>query len=244
MSDPEFPPLLKGHDVEPPTSPFDTACEGARNRKLGAGDTVWSKDKSNVSLAIVLEPEIILENAVQMIPLAVVACGDCIGALAPPQIAVTYRWPSDILVNAGKTGEIRAASGDAYASDEVPNWMVIGIDLRLSNEPGAPEPGHQSDVTTLEEEGCSRISHTQFIESFSRHFLAWLNIWESDGFKPVSNAWAFRAEGREHPLVLNHAGEHHEGTFHSLDENGNILLKTAQNNIQTLQLLKMLEQFR
>ena len=42
------------------------ACRLAQSRQLGAGDVVWSRNTARAELAIVLEPEVALERALQM----------------------------------------------------------------------------------------------------------------------------------------------------------------------------------
>ena len=76
MPDPTFPPLLTGHAVRGNEPAFETACARAAGGELGAGDVVWSRDTALIDLAVILEPDVPLETAVQMLPLAMVALGD------------------------------------------------------------------------------------------------------------------------------------------------------------------------
>ena len=110
LEDPQFPPMLKGHAVKAPAKPFAQACRLAQAGELGAGDVVWSRNAGRAQLAIVLEPEVALERALQMGPLLMVALGDCLGSLCPPKVAVQYRWPGGILLNGSVAGEVRVAA--------------------------------------------------------------------------------------------------------------------------------------
>src|SRR5439155_633838 len=90
LEDPQFPPLLKGRAVRAPVRPLAEACRLVQARKLGAGDVVWSRNTGRAEFAVVLEPEVGLERALQMGPLLMVALGDCLGSLCPPPVAIAY----------------------------------------------------------------------------------------------------------------------------------------------------------
>lgn len=221
--DPTFPPLLKGHDVPGPVSAFEDACKRASSGEIGAGDVVWSRDKANLDMAIVLEPEISLETAVQMLPLSMVAIGDCLGALTPPQVGQTFSWPGTIRVNGARAGIMRAAAGGPRDASAVPGWMVVGLWLRQSHGDDAREPGETPDQTWLSEEGCEELTRTELIESYSRHFLTWLNNWNEDGFKAVHASWLYRAHENQQQITFELGGETFSGVMSGLDDNGNLL---------------------
>lgn len=228
QADPIFPPRLTGHEVHGGVSPFGTACADASAGRLGAGDVVWSRNTFYADLAIVLEPDVSLETALQMIPLATVACGDCLGALTPPQVAVTFEWPATIRVNGGRLGRIRAAAGNEEVDPgAIPDWLVIATKLRIRHDEKSAEPGHNPDITALSEEGCPKLTRTELIESYSRHFLTWLNNWQDDGFRAVHNAWLFRAQNVNEDITVMLGKRRIEGTFLGLDDCGNLLLKSG-----------------
>ncbi|GBF26772.1 bifunctional ligase/repressor BirA [bacterium MnTg02] len=240
--DPTFPPLLTGHDVSGGISPFKTACDRAREGKLGAGDVVWSRNTSYVDLAIILEPEVPLATALQMIPLAMVACGDCLGAVTPAQVGVTFHWPMSIRVNGGRLGGFRAAVGNnGIKPDDIPDWLVIALSLRLRHDVREPEPGHNPDITALEEEGCPKLTRSELIESYTRHFMTWLNNWQDDGFRPVHAAWLFRTDELNEEISVSIGDETFRGIFVGLDETGNLLLKSDDGQTKSLFLIETLD---
>ncbi|MEL7544514.1 MAG: biotin/lipoate--protein ligase family protein [Pseudomonadota bacterium] len=222
--DPTLPPLLTGFGIGAPDQPFDHAVAGARVGVHEAGHVVWARNTSMLDWAIVLAPEVPLRKAVQMVPLAMVAAGDCVGVLTPPQVALTFRWPDGIIVNGGIAGRIEAtASTDD--PDAVPDWLVVRVVMRIRHEQHE-EPGNAPDQTSLEEEGCTDLMRNHLIESYSRHFLTWLNTWNDDGFAPVHGAWLQRAESLEEHIAFTHGDAVMSGVFMGLDEDGNILLKS------------------
>ena len=237
LEDPQFPPLLKGHAVKTPTRPFAHACRLAKSRQLGAGDAVWSRNTARAELAIVLEPEVRLERALQMAPLMMVALGDCIGSLSPPKVAIHYRWPTGILLNGSMAGEVRLGAPNV-AADAVPDWLVVGAELEIA----APREERQDwSRTSLSEEAGPEITHTDVLRSLAAHFLTWLNTWQDDGFYPVHDQWLFRAEGRDAQVTIVRGGASIEGQVLGLDESANLLVKTGSGEVRSLAFLDCVE---
>lgn len=238
---PDFPPRMTGHPCPEGLRPYEYAREQAGAGQLGAGDVVWARAPQVAHAAFVLEPEVALEQAMQIWPTAVVAVGDMLGALAPPQVAVMYRFPGTILINGGNAGHVRVASSTTDAK-QVPDWMVVEVYLRMLFDGTGQEPGDIPEMTSLAEEGCPDLTNAQLLSSFSRHFMTWIYDWGEDGFKPVADAWRFRAEQGDGEDDKGHMtfmwrDRSFEGTFLGLDENGNLLLKPESGDAMALNLI-------
>ncbi|MGH6923449.1 MAG: biotin/lipoate--protein ligase family protein [Propylenella sp.] len=223
---PEFPPLIAGHCVES-ADPFVVAAKQAASGEAGAGDFYWSDIDHRLRAAIVLEPDADAKNVETVHLTAMVALGDCIGALAPPEVGIFYRWPDKICVNGAVAGLARFFAGPKDG-DRAPAWLVSGVEVGLYAEDPAIEPGLTPDVTTLWEEGCGDIRLVPLLESFARHLNTWLHTFEVDGAPPVLEAWLARAEGRGETVALSFAGAEHRGVFLGLDESGDLILKTEK----------------
>ncbi|GAB4226144.1 MAG: hypothetical protein Kow0032_03220 [Methyloligellaceae bacterium] len=235
-AEPTFPPLLHGEGIAGAGSIFAEACRRAAEGRAGAGDVFWGRDTALLEVAIVLEPDVGMETAVQMLPVAMVAIGDSLGALTPPQVGVTFIWPDTVCINGAPAGQFRAAISPAADAGGIPDWMVIALELRHRRGPGDPEPGETPDITWLAEEGGGELTRSQIIESFARHFLTWLHNWNEDGFKPVHASWLYRAEHRDQKVTLEHGGETVSGDFLGLDDSGNLLLKDSAGETRALHL--------
>ena len=236
FSEPTFPPLLTGHAVPANTSSYVNAVCGAWDGRLGAGDVVWCRDDGAIDWAFVLEPDVTLARAVQMGPLVMVAIGDCLGALTPPQVGVTFRWPGEIYLNAGQIGDVKI-SASTRDPDVVPDWLVVGARLALRNDDRQGEPGDAPELTAIAEEGGESLTSVQVLESVTRHFMTWLNIWNEEGFRKVHEAWTFRAAEEDEPYELRLHGETIRGTFAGLDEDGGLLYRNEDGQIAGASLL-------
>jgi biotin-(acetyl-CoA carboxylase) ligase len=236
LPDPEFPPLLKGHAVKAPKKAFEEACRRVQKRDLGAGDLVWSRKTAWAELAIVLEPDVVLERALQMAPLMMVALGDCLGSLAPPKLAVQYRWPTIILLNGSRAGDVRLACSRA-SLDQIPEWLVVGMRLEIA----ARDEREDWSQTSLDEEVGPGINRSDLLQLLAAHFLTRLNAWQDDGFRAAHDQWLFRAEGREEPVVMEYAGERVEGQVLGLDEGANLIVKTTAGQTRSLSYLGSVE---
>ncbi len=225
-ADPEFPPIYTGHDIDASGDPVRKALDAVAAGTAQGGDIFWSRATSIASCAIVLEPDKPLEIALQAVPLAMVALGDALGAIAPPNVAVTYRWPSIILVNGAKAGWVKAVLPEFPKAGRSLQRLVLAVMLRVAFESEIVEPGERADETALREEGCGDIDRTQILESFSRHFLAWLDRWEDEGFEAVHQLWLFRAADLDGQCSIETRTGSITGTMLGLDDNGGLIMRT------------------
>jgi biotin-(acetyl-CoA carboxylase) ligase len=224
ISEPRFPPLIAGHCVAT-ADPFVVAAKQAASGDAGAGDLYWSDTEHRLRAAIVLEPDADAVHVEAVHLATMVALGDCVGALSPPEVGIFYRWPDTICVNGGVVGFARFIAGLKGAS-AVPAWLVTGVDVSIRAEDPALEPGLTPDVTTLWEEGCGEVRLLPLLESFSRHLNTWIHTFETEGTRPVHEAWLARAERRGESIAVKLGGEERTGTFLGLDESGDLILRT------------------
>lgn len=192
MQYPQLPPVYSLKPLEPGQDPFEAALAAATSGAGEAGDFFWSQRLDRIELALVLEPESPLAESLTMLPLAMVAFGDALGAVAPPVVAVHFRWPDRVEVNGGFVGGFRVAAADVSGETEVPDWLVVGFGIAVQMDLSDDAPGQRINDTTLYDEGCGEITVDDLTESFGRHFLTWINRWQDEGFEPVRLAWLAR----------------------------------------------------
>lgn len=218
LPEPSLPPLITGFAVAASEEAFAAAKAAVKAGGAGAGDLFWSEALNRLDLALVLEPDVPAMRALQVHMAVMVALGDALGALGPPEMAVHYRWPSTLLINGAEAGRVRTALSLSANGEDVPAFMVTSATLNIHPDV-ADEPGLAPETTSLWDEGCADIDSTRLVESVSRHILTWIDTWETDGFHPVHEMWCGRAEE-----AANAEAPATEG-FVGLDEDGNLLVK-------------------
>lgn len=241
----DLPPLLSGFPVVPPVSPLDAArtalTGGEAGVGAGAGDVFWSAETERLSVCLVLEPEVSAARAQEMLFAVMVATGEAIGALCPPELGFSWQWPNRFFANGARVGQAMIEISDARNSEDVPDWMIVGVELRLLPH-GEAEPGLSPDRTSLWDEGAVDLDGPTLISMLSRHFLSWINRWESEGFKPLHDAWLFRCDGRGSPVELLGPDDacQEKGRFIGLDETGNLLFQ-SRDETRSLMVMSHLD---
>ena len=179
-----------------------------------------------MQFALVLEPEVERARCPEMLFAAMVAFGDAAGAVIPPEVAITYRWPDSILMNDGEVGSACLKISDSEI-DNIPDWMVVSLDIKVLADFSDQNPGKRAHETTMWDEGCVEITPVQLLESTSRHMLNAIHNWSEDGFKPVHEQWMGRlCEKQKLAASLDQDIE-----FIGLDEHGNALVKNGKDPV-------------
>ena len=222
---PLLPPILTPVVVPKNVDVFSKAIAAAT--KSEAGTVYYSENPEYLDVAVVLIPEVPKIKCNQMLYVMMVAAGDAIGALAPPEVAVTFSYPGLIFLNRGEAGLVKIEVAPSIEDEAIPDYMVVGIKLRLNNNLQADESNIKPDITSLADEGAGYISRTRAIESLSRHFLAWVSQWEDEGFKPVVDIWSNR---REETKVIT-LKKNQDVSWVGLDENGLAIVKLEEKEL-------------
>ena len=217
---PLLPPILTPIPVVKDIDVFAKAMAVAG--KSETGTVLYSENPEYVEVAIILSPEVPKIKCNQMLYIMMVASGDAIGALAPPEVAVTYAFPGFIFLNRGEAGLVKIEIAPSNDDQSIPDWMVVGLKLRLNNNIEINEDEINADITSLADEGGGYVSRTRAIESLSRHFLAWISQWEDEGFKPVTEVWNKRREETKVITLKNNQ----QVSWVGLDENGLAIVKS------------------
>ena len=203
----------------------DAAAEAGRRAAEGAedGTLVWvpghpGAADGNLRCAVILRPDDPDAAADQFVFVGALALGDAIGALVSPGFDIACRWPGRVLVQGGVVAEAAVAIDPG----KVPEWIVVGAEVFLTEAPAA----RQGAVSFVEH--CSeRVDPVDMLEAFSRHFLVWTNTWMGGGFAPLGEAWKRRAKGLGESLAVGTGGAALRGTFSGIDAGGRLILVAA-----------------
>lgn len=168
---------------------FSRAVELAPGR--GAGTLVWVRAYARAEAAVVLEPDMPLGPARLAFHAAATALADALSSLGPPETAVGLRWPGTVEVNGGACGSVRLGAPPGAADDAVPDWLVVGMELRLAF-PTGHEPGLAPDTTSLAEEGYEDVGPPDITVAWARYLMAGLDEWRARGARRVAERYLAR----------------------------------------------------
>ncbi len=220
MTAPSFPPLFSGLAVEGQIDPFDKACVEAA-RGCDAGLVVYNLGANTLQAAIVFAPDVVLADAMAMLPLCGVGFQNALGALAPPEVAVHLDWDGGLRINGASCGALQVAASSADPAAE-PDWLVVGVHLPLW--PESDDPGETPDRTTLYAEGCADVSADALLESWVKHTLVGINTWLDVGVEPLHKDWRSLAHGIGEDMQMHG----HAGTYLGVDAQFGMLIRDAQ----------------
>ena len=236
---PTFPPLLNGIGIAADEYPSDWVVSRLVKQQHSAGDFIWSETSDKMRFALVLEPEVKRPRCAEMIYVAMLAFGDAAGAIIPPEIAITYQWPNVIQMNEGNIGFAELIVSDEHEND-VPDWMVLSVEISLTPSFIDQNPGENYDYTTLWDEGCADITGIELLESTSRHLVNVIHTWSEDGFKPIHEQWCGRLN-KTNAIAPSLNGK--DKTFVGIDEVGNGLLR-IDGKTRSIAVLAALDNLR
>jgi BirA family transcriptional regulator, biotin operon repressor / biotin---[acetyl-CoA-carboxylase] ligase len=166
-------------------------AEGPFAPHRGAGTLVWVRAYARAEAAVVLEPELPLGAARLAVLAAANALADALAADAPPDLPLTWSWPTQLSVNGGTVGGLRWAAPPGTAEDAVPEWLVVGYTLRLA-WPEATVPGEHPGETALAEEGFEGLTPALLAHGWARHLMANLDEWQARGPGRVADRFLAR----------------------------------------------------
>lgn len=229
-----LPPLFEGR-VALSGSAFGAALEAVEAGEAETGDYFHVPSDHALDVAIILAPEVGRSRCQEMLILAAVAFGDAVGAIAPPEVSIQYRWPDIILANRAHVGRVKMAMGEGTSDETPPDWLVIGLEVAVRPDESGPEPGMYVDRTTLFNEGCVDETVTDWKEAFARHLLVWIHDWQDRGFGPVHDMWWGRCDPRFERVSFRMAdGTEAEGEIKGMDEHGCLLVKKPDGGMHLL----------
>jgi BirA family biotin operon repressor/biotin-[acetyl-CoA-carboxylase] ligase len=186
----------------------------------GRSGRAWSSETGNLFASYVVTIDCPPATAAQLSLVAGVAVIDAL-ADAGDVPGLRLKWPNDILVGQAKAGGILVES--TSRPGRAGTVAVVGVGLNLASAP--QDLGRAA--TFLARHGLA-LSPRDALCFLAHTMNDWIRIWHGgDGFAPVREAWLERAGPLGEALSVNAASGPQSGTFAGLDEDGALLLDTA-----------------
>lgn len=185
----------------------------------------WVSETGNLYATLLLSLNVEPASAAGLSFVAAIAVGDTLASLAP-QVAITHKWPNDILLNGAKTAGILIETelqGSRLTA-------AIGCGLNLTHAPQAT----RYPATSLAEAGVT-VTPAQALERLASNFATHLGTW-NDGrdFAAIRTLWLARAHALGQTVSLNVGAETLTGIFTGLGADGAMILTLANGCTRAL----------
>jgi biotin-(acetyl-CoA carboxylase) ligase len=207
----DLPPLFRLVTLREAGDAFAHARRSAAEE--GAGTLVHVGRFDLAEFAVVLEPDEPLRTARRALYAGMSALADALAVHAPPEKPLRVDWPDAVFVDGGLVGGGRLAWPEDAKEDEPPPWLVFGAMIRTVAM-GEHEAGLRPLAAALNEEGFDDVGAGRLAESFSRHLMVAIDVWERDGFAEVAKNYLRRLAPER-------------GLRREIDANGDLLARRA-----------------
>lgn len=198
---------------------LQTAGRGRRARP-------WTSPQGNFHGTLVLTPTEPPETVALRSFAAALALRDALVQMTGLPQGFTLKWPNDVLCNGGKIAGILLESQGLNTPEPV---LCIGIGVNLIAAPDASqiEAGPVPAVSLLQETG-HRLTPDAFLDRLAPAYAAWEATFTTQGFAPLREAWLSHASRLGQPIRARTGTVTREGTFETIDAQGNLILRTGQ----------------
>jgi BirA family biotin operon repressor/biotin-[acetyl-CoA-carboxylase] ligase len=143
-----------------------------------------------------------------------------------PRIVFAVKWPNDVLADGNKVAGILLESemqGGALA-------VVAGFGINLASAPD----GMTFPATSLGSLGAP-ISVEKAFAGLTDCCVEMLEIWQcGQGLGEIRRRWLERAKGIGQAISIRVGDRSEEGIFETLDEQGRLMLRTADGDLHTI----------
>ena len=184
-----------------------TAGRGRRGR-------TWLSPLGNLHFSLLLEPRPGPSEAPQLAFVGAVALRQALAELAPAA-AFQVKWPNDVLHGGRKLA--------GMLLEKVGGLVILGVGVDIVH---APE-NMMVSASCLRRAG-SDAEPFDVLASFCSHLQPWYDLWRSQGFAPIRQAWLDHATGIGGPVTVRLADDAERvGRFAGLDQDGALLLEES-----------------
>ncbi len=200
-----------------------TAGRGRRGRG-------WLSDKGNFAATLVVRPQEAPDVMALRSFVASLALFDAFVEVSGRPQAFSLKWPNDVLLNGGKVAGILLESA-GMAGGRVSHLSIgIGVNLAEAPDRGVLEEGAVAPVSLASDLGVA-IDPETFLDYLAPAYAHWETQFVTYGFEPIRTAWLLRAARLGEVITARTMRESYVGTFDTVDNSGNLVLKTAGGSV-------------
>jgi BirA family transcriptional regulator, biotin operon repressor / biotin---[acetyl-CoA-carboxylase] ligase len=195
---------------------------GAQTTGRGRQGRTWTSPPGNLHMTLLMPTTTPLRDQPKLGFVAGVALAKTAEGLLPDNVTVRLKWPNDLLLDGAKaSGLLLEGLGQGAA-------VAIGIGVNIVAHP----PGTPYAAAHLGEFAAELTSSKVFARLASALVDELETFAEGRGFPLTRQRWLARAAHRGQRVAIRQDGGQLEGIFRDMDEEGRILLETADGPLR------------
>ena len=148
-------------------------------------------------------------------------------------VAISLKWPNDLLCDGKKIGGILIETGSNPVLEAGPQRTiaVVGMGINLVSH---PKGGLRYTAGDLYHESGVIFDPAHLASQFITHFPAFYAKWNAQGFAPFREGWLSRSSFRDEEIEIRLPNCSVFGHYRGLAEDGALVMETTNGNITTI----------
>ncbi|MDP2815224.1 MAG: biotin--[acetyl-CoA-carboxylase] ligase [Rectinemataceae bacterium] len=190
----------------------------AQTKGRGRYGREWASLEGNLYFSILLRPEPIIANPLQLSLLSGLAIKRVLSRTMPAETLLHLKWPNDVLINKKKAGGILIESGTKGCRLQ---WVVVGIGVNIRNHPS----NTSFPATSLNTEGFQQIEERSLILAIFEELKLLLTACKDQQFAVLRQNWLDSAYKIGEMVTVSTEKQSISGIFKGIDENGAMIME-------------------
>ena len=176
----------------------------------------------NLYMSIVLRPAMSPRDATALTLLSAVACASAIRSFS--SVAVTIKWPNDIIVGDRKLGGILT---EIKADIDRITHAVVGIGINVNLSIADMSDEIKDIATSVIDQTGEPSSRTELAGEVIKEFNKWYGLLMTRGKKVIIDEWLALSSTIGKHVLVSSGKVHLEGSAEGIDDEGLLILKLA-----------------
>jgi len=188
----------------------------------------WHLPKyKGIPFSLILRPPVEPSEASQVTMMTAVAIASAIKDESG--VAAGIKWPNDLLVDGKKICGILTELG---AEMERINYLVMGAGINVNQDENDFPEEFRNTATSLKIEAGKALPRVGLLRACLAEFERWYDVWLTRGFSPVLDKWKEMTVSLNRPVRISTLNQSWEGWAEDVDEDGALLLRLPNGDIQ------------